>query len=244
MENNLRLQQIRESERNSHIEIYSGKELFESGSWLQKPIKTVLDLLPLFRDYYELHILDLGGGVGRNCIPFAQEYCNISCTVECVDILELAIEKLKGNAQRYHVASSIKGIVSSIEDYAIEENRYDLIMAVSALEHVESKDAFIHKLHEMCNGIRENGIVCLVINSEVVETDKQTGESLLPQFEVNPGTEELQDILKDAFADWEIMKRTVRAQQYDIPRECGVVDLKTNVVTLVARKTNQRCDIS
>ncbi len=43
-----RLQQIRESERNSHMEIYSIKELFEPGSWLQKPIKTVLDLIPLY----------------------------------------------------------------------------------------------------------------------------------------------------------------------------------------------------
>lgn len=236
MKNNLRLQQIREAERNSHIEIYSGKELYESGSWLQKPIRTVLDLMPLFRDYRELHILDLGGGVGRNSIPFAQEYRNISCTVECVDILELAIEKLKDNAQKYNAASTIKGIVSSIEDYAIEENNYDLIMAISALEHVESKDAFIHKLIEMRDGIRENGIVCLVINSEVIETDKQTGESLPPQFEVNLSTDEMQKILMDTFCDWNIIKRTVRAQQYDIPRECGVVELKTNVVTLVARK--------
>lgn len=240
MKNKLRLQQIREAERNSHIEIYSEKELYESGSWLQKPIKTVLDLVPLFHDYNELHVLDLGGGVGRNCIPFAQEYSNISCTVECVDILELAIEKLKDNAQRYHIASTIKGIVSSIEDYTIEECKYDLIMAVSALEHVESEEAFVNKLIEIRDGIREKGIVCLVINSEVMETNKDTGESLEPQFEVNPDTEELQAILRDTFADWEIMKTTVRTQQYDIPRDAVTSDLKTRVVTLVARKTKQK----
>ena len=35
------LKSIREAERESHLEIYSTAKLFESGSWLQKPVKTV-----------------------------------------------------------------------------------------------------------------------------------------------------------------------------------------------------------
>ena len=46
--NNDRLTEIREAEKASHLEIYSTAELYEKGSWLQKPIKTVLDLLPIF----------------------------------------------------------------------------------------------------------------------------------------------------------------------------------------------------
>lgn len=89
---NQRLNEIRESEKQSHIETYTKNELYENGSWLQKPIKTVLDLIPLFEDYEELYILDLGVGVGRNCIPFAQVYKNKPCYIEGVDILELAIQ--------------------------------------------------------------------------------------------------------------------------------------------------------
>ncbi|MBR6643932.1 MAG: hypothetical protein IKL28_09785 [Lachnospiraceae bacterium] len=40
----MNIQSIRESERNSHIILYSGKELYKEGSWLNKPIKTVTDL--------------------------------------------------------------------------------------------------------------------------------------------------------------------------------------------------------
>lgn len=49
-----RLKQIRESEKQSHIEMYSNSELYKEGSWLRKPIKTVLDIIPLFNDYSDL----------------------------------------------------------------------------------------------------------------------------------------------------------------------------------------------
>ena len=233
---NNRLQQIRESERNSHIEMYSSEELYKEGSWLRKPIKTVLNIIPLFHDYPELNVLDLGCGIGRNCIAIAQQYEDISCTIDCVDILNLAIEKLYENAEEYGVASHIRGIVKPIEEYSIDKNHYDFILAVSALEHVDTKQSFIKKLVEINQGIRERGIVCLVINSEVRERDKKTGCELAPQFEVNLPTEEVQGLLHQVFADWEVMKSTVQIQEYDIPREKGISNLRTQVVTFVARK--------
>lgn len=51
------LQSIRENERKSHEELYSSEELYQEGSWLNKPIKTVLDILSLFEDYKELTTL-------------------------------------------------------------------------------------------------------------------------------------------------------------------------------------------
>lgn len=104
------LQSIRESERNSHIELYSSEELYKEGSWLNKPIKTVTDLFPLFADYKEFRALDLGSGVGRNSIAIAKQFQRISCQVDCVDILELAIEKLYFNAEKHGVAHCIHGV--------------------------------------------------------------------------------------------------------------------------------------
>ena len=112
----------------------------------------------------ELRILDLGGGVGRNCIPFAQEYHDISCKIERVDLLDLAIEKLCENAREYQVDSYIEGIVMPIEEYFISENSYDFIMAISALEHVATEAALLKKLEKIRRGIRENGIVELTTN--------------------------------------------------------------------------------
>lgn len=232
----MRLEEIRKAERESHEEVYSSCKLYESGSWLQKPIRTVLNLIPEFAEYEEIRVLDLGGGVGRNCIPFVKEYKDRQCLVECVDILDMAIEKLYENAREHDVESVIKGIVSPIERFDIKENTYDLIMAISALEHIDSEESFINKLQEIRRGIRKNGIVCLVINSEVVEIHKETKEALAPQFEVNISTEAMKKLLEKAFSGWELIKTTVSKQNYDIPRESCIAELSTNVVTYVARK--------
>lgn len=175
----MRLKEIRKNERKSHIEIYSNAELYKEGSWLIRPIKTVVDLIPLFDKYEEINVLDLGCGVGRN---------------------------------------------------------YDLVMAVSSLEHVDSKETFVNKLREIEHGIRKNGIVCLVVNSNIKEFDKKTGSEILPQFEVCLPTEEMQRIFEKAFSEWTVLKSTVVDQQYDIPRDSGICELKTSVVTFVAKK--------
>lgn len=230
-----RLKQIRQAEKESHIKTYRENKLYENSGWLSKPIRTVLDILTLFEGYKELRILDLGAGVGRNCIPFAVKYHDVVCKIDCVDILDEAIQILNDYAGVYHVESSICGIVSSIEDYNIPSNQYDLIMAISALEHVDSKETFQEKLMEIRKGIRKNGIVCLVINSNVTEKDRATGEMLLPQFEVNPATGELRSQIRDLFADWQELKSTVGQQKYDIPRDNRMVELTSDVVTYVAR---------
>lgn len=235
-EENERINRIRISERNSHIEIYSKEELYKSDSWLNKPIKTVIDIIPYFKDYRNLNVLDLGCGIGRNSIAVAQFYRKIICNIDCVDLLELAIEKLYENAKVHDVSTQIHGIVKAIEDYQIEKEKYDLIMAISALEHINSTEAFKQKLIEIRNGIRQKGVVCLVINSNVRESDKTTKQELDAQFEVNFPTDELKKLLQDTFQKWEVIKFTTQEQQYDIPREKGLCELKTNVVTLVARR--------
>ena len=231
-----RLNLIRQAEAASHTQAYTCHSLFSPGSWLAKPVKTVMELLPLFEGYTQLLALDLGSGVGRNCIPVAQYFGGIPCRVDCVDILELAVAKLNENAQQYGVADHIRGIVSAIDDYEIAADSYDLILAVSALEHIASQSAFEKKLAEIRDGLRHGGIACLIVNSGVIEHDKATGQELPPQFEVNLPTSQMQDLLENTFAGWKIIKHTIVHQKYDIPRENGIADLETDVVTYVARK--------
>ncbi len=230
------IDKIRAAEKASHIEIYSTAKLFESGSWLAKPVKTVVDILPLFENYNNLSVLDLGCGVGRNCIPIAQKFNNITCTIDCVDILDFAINELNENSKKYNTEKSINGVISSIDKFNITTNHYDFILSVSALEHVDSEITFENKIKEIASGIKEKGIVCLIINSEINELDKETREILSPQFEVNLKTEELLSMLRKHFYGWEVLKETIVPQRYDIPRENCTADLSTNVITFVARK--------
>lgn len=204
---NDRLSRIRESEKKSHTAAYTGERLYHGDSWLQKPIKTVRELLPLFSGYQELRVLDLGCGIGRNSICIAEVYHHINCTIDCVDLLEIAIEKLNQNAEAHQVK-----------------------------EHIDSEKSFVGKLWEIKSGVRENGIVCLVINSGVRERNVETNEPMEAQFEVNLPTEKLQSLLADIFSGWHILKTGVTAQEYNIPREEKVSHLDTNVVTYVAQK--------
>ena len=229
------LNSIRDAEKKSHIEIYSSAKLFEKGSWLQKPVKTVMDLVSFFDGYDSVKFLDLGCGVGRNCIPLAEKFSNTDCNIDCVDILEFAIEELKKNSVYYSVDKSINGIVSSIDDYFISADTYDMILAVSALEHIDSPESFSKKLLEIRNGTKKNGIVCLIINSEVSEIDIASGERLVPQFEVNLKTEELISLLDKNFCGWKLINSKIVEQHYDIPRENCTAALSTNVVTFVVQ---------
>ena len=231
-----RLQRIRQSEMESHIHAYSHYQLYEDGSWLNKPVQTVLDTLKLFESYSSLRVLDLGCGVGRNSIAVASYFSDIPCRVDCVDILPLAIQKLTEYGDKYQVSNSICGYISPIDSFYIEESTYDLILAVSALEHSDSEESFIKKLEEIKNGIRPEGIFCLIVNTDVHEYDSETGMEIPAQFEVNLPEEMLRDHLKKMFCGWQILKDTSKKQRYYILRDTTVSDLHSTVVTYVVKK--------
>lgn len=88
------IETIRKEERKYHDACYDNYKLFEEGSWLSKPVKTVIDLLPLFEEKMNLHVLDLGSGIGRNSIPIAQAIKERKGKVTCIDLLDSAIDKL------------------------------------------------------------------------------------------------------------------------------------------------------
>ncbi len=230
-----RIDKIRESEKRSHTKIYTDEALYNTDSWLKKPIKTVQELMPLLSDRDCLQALDLGCGVGRNSIYIAETFKNRDCQVDCVDILDIAIEKLKSNACSRGVEKNINGMVGTIEQYSIPKDTYDLVLAVSALEHVESEESFVNKLQEIKAGIKSKGIVCLVINSDIREVNNDTQKELDPQFEVNLPTEAVQSHIDDVFEGWNVIKRTASSQKYDIPRDSIISHLTTNVITFVGQ---------
>lgn len=233
-----RISRIRQNEKKSHTEVYTKEKLYDSDTWLRKPIKTVEELVPLFADYEEVRILDLGAGIGRNSIFLAQELKENNCNIDCVDILEIAVEILVSNAEQYDVSGNICGIIKPIEEYKIQANSYDLIMAISALEHIDTEEHFFDKLREIELGIRKYGMICLVINAEVNEFNINNGAEIEPNFEVNLPTEVLMQNQGNIFKNWEILKKNVVQQNYEIPRENIRSSLSTNVVTFVARKNN------
>ena len=230
------LSSIRKNEAASHIKMYSENDLFSDG-WLGKPVKTVTELFPLFDDANEVKILDLGCGVGRNSIPAAQYFSDKGCLIDCVDILEKAVSKLNENAAKYSVAGSINGIVSAAENYVVKEDHYDMVIAVSVLEHLDSEKSFEKKLLEIRNGLKPGGVACIIMNTDITESEKATDTPLIPQFELNFKTDTALNMMRKVFNGFDVLKETVREQYYEVPRGNIISLLKSRVVTFAAKRT-------
>jgi 2-polyprenyl-3-methyl-5-hydroxy-6-metoxy-1,4-benzoquinol methylase len=231
-----RIEYIRKKEKKYHDFCYDNYKLFEQGSWLYKPVKTVMDLLPLFEGKSNLKVLDLGSGVGRNSIPIAQEIKNKNGKVVCVDLLDSALNTLKQYSKVYEVEKIIETVKSDIGNYHIAESEYDLIVAVSALEHVESESVFENVIREMALGTKDKGINCIIVNSEVEEIEIGTNEKLEAMMEVNIKTEDMIIKLSRIYDGWKVVNKLVKPLQYKIVRDKKDILLKTNAITFVVRK--------
>lgn len=236
---NSRIQKIRDEEKKYHEACYENNKLFEAGSWLSRPVKTVIDSLAYFNSNDKLNVLDLGCGVGRNSIPVALSMKSRTGKVICVDILELALTKLLDYGQEFGVSEYIETNQSDISEYSIKENEFDYIIAVSALEHVESEFKFIQVLERMARGTKYNGINCIIMSTNIEEIDILTGKVLEPYMELNMTTFHAQQLILSAYQGWEIKLTTIKALQFNIERNDRKILLKSDCITYVVQKTEK-----
>ncbi|WP_340003992.1 class I SAM-dependent methyltransferase [Paenibacillus sp. FSL K6-0276] len=231
-----RVANIRTEEKKYHDMCYDSYNLFEPGSWLHRPVQSVIDLLEEYTDQEYLSVLDLGSGIGRNSIPIAESMKNRNGKVVCVDLLESAIEKLESYSQKFGVEPFIVTRLSDIEHFVIDQEEYDIILAVSSLEHVSSEKVLHRKLNEMICGTKTNGTNCIIIGSNIQEVNLENGQELDPMFEVNLSTEKMMELLVHQYTGWEVQQRLVKQLEYEIERKGQTVKLTTDCITFVAKK--------
>ncbi|SEO56387.1 Methyltransferase domain-containing protein [Paenibacillus sp. OV219] len=153
-----RLDEIRMKEKLYHDEYYENVKLFTKDTWLQKPVKTVMDTFELLSNKNNAQLLDLGCGVGRNSIPLAQRLEGANSRVVGVDFLESAIRHLEVNAREFGVADKLELIQSDISKLQVGESSIDYIISVSLLEHLDSIQSFHRVLETLQHGTKEQGI--------------------------------------------------------------------------------------
>jgi cyclopropane fatty-acyl-phospholipid synthase-like methyltransferase len=232
-----RIKMIRDEERKYHEACYDNYKLFEAGSWLYKPVKTVMDTMSYFDSNDSLTVLDLGCGVGRNSIPIAERLKARSGKVVCVDLIKSALTKLLSYSTTYGVNEYIETRLSDIGEYVIQDKEFDYIIAVSALEHVESEDKFTQVLERMVRGTKDRGINCIIIGTNIEEFDILTGTELEPLMELNMTTNQAQERLSKAYAGWEVLYTTIKSLEFNIDRNERKVLLKSDCITYVVRRT-------
>lgn len=231
-----RIERIRKEEKEYHEHCYENYKLFAEGSWLHKPVKTVMDLIPLLQKQQNISVLDLGSGVGRNSIPLAATIKEKNGRVVCVDLLPSAIEKLQHYSEDHHVQEAMELVTCDIADYEIKRNTFDLIVAVSSLEHVASENILENVLQQMAAGTTHKGINCIITNCEVEEIDMETGSKLEAFIEVNIPVNEMLQKLECIYEDWSVLNVIVKPLEYTITRNGKPVLLKTHAVTYVVKK--------
>lgn len=231
-----RIEYIRQEEKKYHESCYDNYTLFEEGSWLHKPVKTVIDALALLANKENLTILDLGCGVGRNSIPIAEKVKNSYGKVISVDLLETALQKLKQYSQAYHVEDVIHLHQADLSDFVMKKDRYDYIIAVSSLEHVRTEETFIQVLQSMEAATKSKGVNCLIVNSNVEEIDIETRQKKEVLLEINLPTDEMMNILQKVYRNWKTIHLAVKPLTYHIKRDQTSIKLKTNAITLVVQK--------
>lgn len=228
-----RIRTIRSKEKAYHDHCYDNYQLFEQGSWLYKPVQTILDLFSTFDEQQEVNVLDLGCGVGRNSIPLAKELGDRNGKVVCVDLLESAIQKLQLNAEKFNVTNKVECHLSDIANFFIEAGHYDFIFGVSSLEHLDCEDTFDIVIREIMQGTKIGGINSFIISTNVSERNIDSGEKIEPMYELNFETQYLVSKLKYIYEKWTCLKCEVKPYQIEINREGAPVLLKGDVLTWV-----------
>lgn len=138
-------------------------------------------------------------------------------------------------SRQFGVEAYIEGKQSDIEHFAIGHAEYDYIVAVSALEHVSTEDALRIKLGERVRGTKKGGVNCIIISSNIRETDIESGKPLDPMFEVNLPTDYLLALLDARYGGWRVLHRLVKQLEYTIDRAGRPVKLTSDCITYAAK---------
>lgn len=199
-------QKARQETIKYHEEYYDKHALFEQGCWLERADELTLQLGErlLQTDTNKISVLDLGCGVGRNTIPLAQKLQKRKTLITGVDFLQIAVDKLLENAQINDVAQTIQGVQSDFESFVIEKETYDLILAISVLEHSSSYEAILAILDNMIAGTKSGGFNRLEFTTNRNVKDNKSGEAIETFVETPLQAETLIPMLKEKYSLWKI----------------------------------------
>lgn len=188
-----------------HLDYYSKHKLFAPGSWLEKSDQYVQRLFAWLRSRSQPRVLDLGSGVGRNGIAVAMQLQDLpDACVECVDVLPEAIRLLHQYARDHEVGHLVRAICVDLEKFEISQSSYDLVIAISVLEHCSSVAAVEEVLGRIAAGIRPGGKCRLEFTTDRNVRDQATGEPVETFVETRLDGNVLKLLLDKVFCGWQV----------------------------------------
>ncbi|MBU6450688.1 MAG: class I SAM-dependent methyltransferase [Cyanobacteria bacterium REEB67] len=194
-----------------HKLYYSRHQLFEKDSWLAKPDSGLIQLLEksLIADYRRagrndtLCLLDLGSGVGRNAVPMAMtlQKEELPAKLIAVDVLAESIDILTKNCTKYDVAEIIEPVVADNDEFIIEAASYDLIAAISVVEHCAGKVKVLKLLKAIAKGLKPGGFARIEMTTDRNVIDLKTKQAVPTYVETPLSESQVREMFTEAFAE-------------------------------------------
>jgi ubiquinone/menaquinone biosynthesis C-methylase UbiE len=191
----------------------------ESDYWL-KPCMESFYLVEMWKSKGFKKFLDLGCGLGRHSVLFAQN----GYEVKAVDLSEYAVNNLNNWAEREQL--SIKTEVCDMLNLPFEDETFDCLMAYNVIYHTDTQ-GFIKSLEEIKRVLKRNGEVFITliskntysyqraeqykrIDSNTILRDENDTEKNVPHFYAD-----IEDI-KTYFSEFEFVIPTLEQTEYNM----------------------------
>jgi len=194
-----------------HRLYYSRHQLFEENSWLAKPDAGLMKLIEeeligrigAGKNKSPLQLLDLGCGVGRNAVPVAMALAqaDIEAKVLAVDVLAESIDILAKNCATYCVDHIVAGLVADNDQFEIEAGRYDLIAAISVVEHCAGKARVLKLLKSIAQGLKPSGLARIEMTTDRNVIDLGTKQAVPTHVETPLSERQVKEMLAEAFTE-------------------------------------------
>ena len=160
-------------------------------------------------------------------------------TVTCVDVLDIAIEKLRQNAKKYRVADYIEAEVAEVERFFIQKNYFDLVLSFSVLEHgVSNEDAFFKVIGDIKNGTKKGGFNYLGITTNLEELDAKTLRKLPKDIVYDASFEKARSDLEDVYKDWEIISSGKSFYKEEYTKNGGMIIWQNDFLTFITKNSD------
>jgi 2-polyprenyl-3-methyl-5-hydroxy-6-metoxy-1,4-benzoquinol methylase len=242
-----------------HKLYYSGHQLFEENSWLAKPDAGLMQLIEeeLIQrvciqkstsqtsspaQVEPLKILDLGCGVGRNAVPMAMSLAKagIHAKIIGVDVLAESIEMLAENSINYGVGDYIEGLVVDNDQFVIEPGSYDLIVAISVLEHCAGRIRLLRLLKSIAMGLKPVGLVRIEMTTDRKVIDLETKIPLPTHVETPLSERQAKTMLTEAFSGFDVLAAEVFSYQEVLDKDGRKILWQSKQVSFSARQWRGR----
>lgn len=189
-----------------HKLYYSQHQLFEADSWLAKPDAGLMELVEKLIAHPQstpLELLDLGCGVGRNAVPVAMALAqaDVEARLLGVDVLPESIEILSKNCRTFCVDHIVEGLVADNDQFEIEASHYDLIAAISVVEHCAGKARVLKLLKSIAGGLKPGGLLRIEMTTDRNVIDLATKQAVPTHVETPLSERQVKEMLAEAFSE-------------------------------------------